>query len=148
MKEMIVAPIYSALPSELQSLIFKPTPPNARKVVLATNIAETSITIDGIVFVIDPGFAKQTGFNPKTGMESLLISPCSKASANQRAGRAGRVGPGKCFRLYTHWAFEKEMDDNATPEIQRTNLANVVLLLKVHFRKNSFTYELPEFGHQ
>ncbi len=130
MREMIVAPIYAALPSELQSAIFKPTPKGSRKVVLATNIAETSITIDGIVFVIDPGFCKQNFYNPRTGMDSLVVQPCSKASANQRAGRAGRVGPGKCFRLYTSWAYQNELEDNVIPEIQRTNLSNVILLLK------------------
>jgi pre-mRNA-splicing factor ATP-dependent RNA helicase DHX16 len=75
-------------------------------VVLATNIAETSLTIDGIKYVVDPGFAKQTSYNPKTGMESLLVEPISKASAMQRAGRAGRTAPGKCFRVYTAWAYE------------------------------------------
>ncbi|GAC94707.1 pre-mRNA splicing factor [Pseudozyma hubeiensis SY62] len=128
--ELIVCPIYANLPSEMQAKIFEPTPEGARKVVLATNIAETSITIDGVVFVIDPGFVKQNSYNPRTGMSSLTVVACSRASANQRAGRAGRVGPGKCFRLFTKWAFQNEMDENTTPEIQRTNLANVVLLLK------------------
>ncbi|KAK6345275.1 hypothetical protein TWF718_007200 [Orbilia javanica] len=129
-RELIVAPIYANLPSELQSKIFEPTPENARKVVLATNIAETSITIDGIVYVIDPGFVKENVYNPKSGMESLVVTPCSRASANQRSGRAGRVGPGKCFRLYTKWAYYNELEENTTPEIQRTNLNSVVLLLK------------------
>ncbi|KAK5149325.1 hypothetical protein LTR04_007200 [Oleoguttula sp. CCFEE 6159] len=128
--ELIIAPIYANLPTDLQAKIFEPTPPNARKVVLATNIAETSLTIDGIVYVIDPGFVKENVYNPKTGMESLVVTPCSRASANQRAGRAGRVGPGKCFRLYTKWAFMNELEENTTPEIQRTNLNSVVLLLK------------------
>ncbi|KAL1958107.1 hypothetical protein VTO42DRAFT_5147 [Malbranchea cinnamomea] len=128
--EMIIAPIYANLPSELQTKIFEPTPPGARKVVLATNIAETSLTIDGIVYVIDPGFVKENVFNPRTGMESLVVTPCSRASAGQRAGRAGRVGPGKCFRLYTKWAFYNELEENTTPEIQRTNLSSVVLMLK------------------
>ncbi|KAN0064421.1 hypothetical protein ACQY0O_002794 [Thecaphora frezii] len=128
--ELIVCPIYANLPSELQAKIFEPTPEGARKVVLATNIAETSITIDGVVFVIDPGFVKQNSYNPKTGMAALTVVPCSRASANQRAGRAGRVGPGKCFRLFTKWAFQNELEENTTPEIQRTNLSNVVLLLK------------------
>ncbi|KAK5284758.1 Cyclin-dependent kinase catalytic subunit, partial [Cryomyces antarcticus] len=127
---LIIAPIYANLPTDLQAKIFEPTPPNARKVVLATNIAETSLTIDGIVYVIDPGFVKENVYNPKTGMESLVVTPCSRASANQRAGRAGRVGPGKCFRLYTKWAFMNELEENTTPEIQRTNLNSVVLLLK------------------
>lgn len=129
-KEMVICPIYANLPSELQAKIFEPTPEGTRKVVLATNIAETSLTIDGIVYVIDPGFVKENVYNPRTGMESLVVSPCSRASANQRMGRAGRVGPGKCFRLYTKWAYYNELDDNNTPEIQRTNLNSVVLLLK------------------
>jgi len=79
----------------LQAQIFEKTPPGARKIVLATNIAETSLTIDGIIYVIDTGFVKITSYNPKTGMESLTVVPISKASANQRAGRAGRVSPGK-----------------------------------------------------
>ncbi|KAK2762734.1 hypothetical protein FQN54_000908 [Arachnomyces sp. PD_36] len=128
--EMVICPIYANLPSELQTKIFEPTPPGARKVVLATNIAETSLTIDGIVYVIDPGFVKENVFNPRTGMESLVVTPCSRASAGQRAGRAGRVGPGKCFRLYTKWAYDNELDENTTPEIQRTNLNGVVLMLK------------------
>lgn len=127
---MIICPIYANLPSELQAKIFEPTPPGARKVVLATNIAETSLTIDGIVFVIDPGFVKENVFNPRSGMESLIVSPCSRASAGQRAGRAGRVGPGKCFRLYTKWAYYNELEESTTPEIQRTNLSSVVLTLK------------------
>ncbi|KAJ2843429.1 Cyclin-dependent kinase catalytic subunit, partial [Coemansia brasiliensis] len=92
--ELIICPIYANLPSELQARIFEPTPEGARKVVLATNIAETSITIDGVVYVIDPGFVKQNSYNPRSGMESLQVVPCSRASANQRAGRAGRIGPG------------------------------------------------------
>ncbi|KAF8798832.1 P-loop containing nucleoside triphosphate hydrolase protein [Phlegmacium glaucopus] len=129
-KELVICPIYANLPSEMQAKIFEPTPEGARKVVLATNIAETSITIDGVVFVIDPGFVKQNSYNPRTGMSSLVVVPCSRASANQRAGRAGRVGPGKAFRLYTKWAFGNELEANTIPEIQRTNLAMVVLLLK------------------
>jgi pre-mRNA-splicing factor ATP-dependent RNA helicase DHX16 len=127
--ELVICPIYANLPSELQSKIFEPTPDGARKVVLATNIAETSLTIDGIVYVIDPGFVKENIYNPATGMSKLVAVPCSRASANQRSGRAGRVGPGKCFRLYTKWAFMNEMDESTTPEIQRTNLNSVVLLL-------------------
>ena len=94
-KELLIRPIYSALPSELQAQIFEPTPPGARKIVLATNIAETSLTIDGIIYVIDTGFVKMTSYNPKSGMESLVVTPVSKAAANQRAGRAGRVKAGK-----------------------------------------------------
>ena len=129
-REMVVLPIYANLPSDMQAKIFEPTPPNSRKVILATNIAETSLTIDGIKYVIDPGYCKQNYFNARSGMESLAVVPVSKASSNQRAGRAGRVGPGKCFRLYTKWSFDNEMDENTIPEIQRVNLGNVVLQLK------------------
>ncbi|KAG6410252.1 hypothetical protein SASPL_128305 [Salvia splendens] len=128
--ELIICPIYANLPTELQAKIFEPTPEGARKVVLATNIAETSLTIDGIKYVIDPGFSKMKSYNPRTGMESLLVTPISKASANQRAGRSGRTGPGQCFRLYTAYNFYHDLEDNTVPEIQRTNLANVVLMLK------------------
>ena len=128
--ELIIVPIYANLPSDLQAKVFEPTPPGARKVVLATNIAETSLTIDNIIYVIDPGFSKQNSYNARTGMESLIVTPVSKASANQRAGRAGRVAAGKCFRLYTAWAYQHELEDNPVPEIQRVNLGNVVLMLK------------------
>lgn len=129
-KELVILPIYANLPSDLQAKIFEPTPPGARKVVLATNIAETSLTIDNIIYVIDPGFCKENSYNARTGMESLIVTPISKASANQRAGRAGRVAAGKCFRLYTAWAYKHELEETQRPEIQRVNLGNVVLLLK------------------
>ncbi|KAK7575545.1 hypothetical protein V9T40_011831 [Parthenolecanium corni] len=129
-KELIVLPVYANLPTDMQAKIFERTPPNARKVVLATNIAETSLTIDNIIYVIDPGFCKQNSYNPRTSMETLTIVPISKASANQRAGRAGRVAAGKCFRLYTAWVYKNELEDNPVPEIQRVNLGNVVLILK------------------
>jgi pre-mRNA-splicing factor ATP-dependent RNA helicase DHX16 len=130
MAELLVLPIYASLPADEQARIFEPTPTGVRKVVLATNIAETSVTIDGICYVIDPGFCKQNVFNPRTGMESLLVLPISRAAANQRAGRAGRVGPGKCFRLFTAWSFQNEMEETTVPEIQRTSLSSVCLLLK------------------
>lgn len=123
-------PCYSTLPPQLQQRIFEPPPPGGRKCVIATNIAETSITINGVVYVVDPGFAKQKVYNPRIRVESLLVSPISKASANQRAGRAGRTKPGKCFRLYTEQAFEKELQEQTYPEILRSNLASVVLNLK------------------
>uniref|UniRef100_A0A8V5GV94 RNA helicase n=1 Tax=Melopsittacus undulatus TaxID=13146 RepID=A0A8V5GV94_MELUD len=128
--ELLVLPIYANLPSDMQARIFQPTPPGARKVVVATNIAETSVTIDGIVYVLDPGFCKQKSYSARTGMESLVVTPCSRASANQRAGRAGRVAPGKCFRLYTAWAFQHELEETPVPEIQRADLGSLVLLLK------------------
>ena len=128
--ELIILPIYSALPSEMQSKIFDPAPPGSRKVVIATNIAETSITIDNIYYVIDPGFVKQNAFDPKLGMDSLVVTPISQAQAKQRMGRAGRTGPGKCFRLYTEAAFQSEMLPTSVPEIQRQNLSHTILMLK------------------
>jgi len=130
-------PLYSTLPPKQQQRIFDPAPPPrklggppGRKVIVATNIAETSLTIDGIVYVIDPGFSKQKVYNPRIRVESLLVTPISKASAQQRAGRAGRTKPGKSFRLYTEAAFKKELVEQTYPEILRSNLSSVVLHLK------------------
>ncbi|KAM3723719.1 Pre-mRNA-splicing factor ATP-dependent RNA helicase [Dirofilaria immitis] len=134
--ELKCIPLYSTLPPNLQQRIFEPAPlkrPNGaigRKCVVSTNIAETSLTIDGVVFVIDPGFSKQKVYNPRIRVESLLVCPISKASAMQRAGRAGRTKPGKCFRLYTEKAYKNEMTDQTYPEILRSNLGTVVLQLK------------------
>jgi ATP-dependent RNA helicase DHX8/PRP22 len=128
--ELIVLPVYSALPSEMQTKIFEPAPPGARKCVVATNIAEASLTIDGIYYVVDPGFVKQKCYNAKVGMDSLVVVPISQASARQRAGRAGRTGPGKAYRLYTEVAYRHEMLPTSVPEIQRTNLGNTVLQMK------------------
>ncbi|KAI0903063.1 P-loop containing nucleoside triphosphate hydrolase protein [Ustulina deusta] len=128
--ELMICPIYSSLPTEVQSRVFEPAPPGARKVVIATNIAETSITIDGIYYVVDPGFVKQNTYDPKLGMDSLIVVPISQAQANQRAGRAGRTGPGKCFRLYTEAAYNSELLPTTPPDIQRQNLAHVILMLK------------------
>lgn len=128
--ELIILPVYSALPSEMQSKIFEPAPPGKRKVVVATNIAEASLTIDGIYYVIDPGFAKINVYNSKQGLDSLVITPISQASAKQRAGRAGRTGPGKCYRLYTESAYRNEMSPTTIPEIQRINLGSTVLNMK------------------
>ncbi|RKP34082.1 P-loop containing nucleoside triphosphate hydrolase protein [Dimargaris cristalligena] len=137
MGPLLALPLYSSLPPQAQQRIFDKAPPPrspdgppGRKVVISTNIAETSLTIDGIVYVVDPGFAKQKVFNPRVRVESLLVSPISKAAAKQRAGRAGRTQPGKCFRLYTEKSFEKELQEQTHPEILRSNLGSVVLQLK------------------
>ncbi|KAM7206194.1 P-loop containing nucleoside triphosphate hydrolase protein [Rhypophila sp. PSN 637] len=134
---MKVYPLYGTLPPHQQQRIFDKAPEPlrkggrpGRKCIVATNIAETSLTIDGIVYVVDPGFSKQKIYNPRSRVESLLVSPISKASAQQRAGRAGRTRPGKCFRLYTEKAFKKELIEQTYPEILRSNLANTVLELK------------------
>ncbi|KAL8949138.1 MAG: hypothetical protein Q9222_004736 [Ikaeria aurantiellina] len=132
-----VYPLYGTLPPQQQQRIFEPAPTSripggrpGRKCIVSTNIAETSLTIDGIVYVVDPGFSKQKLYNPRIRVESLLVSAISKASAQQRAGRAGRTRPGKCFRLYTEEAFRKELIETTYPEILRSNLASTVLDLK------------------
>lgn len=134
---LVVYPLYGTLPPRQQQRIFDKAPGPlrkgdrpGRKCIVATNIAETSLTIDGIVYVVDPGFSKQKIYNPRIRVESLLVSPISKASAQQRAGRAGRTKPGKCFRLYTEKAYKKELIEQTYPEILRSNLANTVLELK------------------
>ncbi|XP_052803131.1 ATP-dependent RNA helicase DHX8-like isoform X3 [Mya arenaria] len=142
--ELIILPVYSALPSEMQTRIFDPAPPGSRKVVIATNIAETSLTIDGIYYVVDPGFVKQKVYNSKTGMDQLIVTPISQAQAKQRAGRAGRTGPGKCYRLYTERAYRDEMLPTAVPEIQRTNLASTVLSLKAMGINDLLTFDFMD----
>ena len=134
---MKVYALYGTLPPHQQQKIFEPAPAPfrkggrpGRKCIISTNIAETSLTIDGIVYVVDPGFSKQKIYNPRIRVESLLVSAISRASAQQRAGRAGRTKPGKCFRLYTEQAFKEELIPQTYPEILRSNLSNTVLELK------------------
>ncbi|KAK8654406.1 hypothetical protein V6N13_128374 [Hibiscus sabdariffa] len=131
-----VVPLYSTLPPAMQQKIFEPAlppvkedGPAGRKIVVSTNIAETSLTIDGIVYVIDPGFSKQKVYNPRVRVESLLVSPISKASAHQRSGRAGRTQPGKCFRLYTEKSFNNDLQPQTYPEILSSefNCSNEIL---------------------
>ena len=122
-------PMYAGLTTEQQLYVFEPAPENTRKVIVSTNIAEASVTIDGIVYVIDCGFVKLRAFNPITGIETLTATPASKASATQRAGRAGRTKPGKCYRLYTEDIYAS-MPEATVPEIQRSNLAPAILQLK------------------
>lgn len=128
--ELSVLPIYSQLPSDLQAKIFQRSEEGVRKCIVATNIAETSLTVDGIIYVIDCGYCKLKVYNPRIGMDALQIYPISQANANQRSGRAGRTGPGIAYRLYTQRQYKDELLPLTVPEIQRTNLANTVLLLK------------------
>eukprot|EP01059_Diplonema_ambulator_P033190 TRINITY_DN681_c1_g1_i2.p1 TRINITY_DN681_c1_g1~~TRINITY_DN681_c1_g1_i2.p1 ORF type:complete len:667 (+),score=249.44 TRINITY_DN681_c1_g1_i2:124-2124(+) len=141
---LMILPIYSLLPSEMQAKIFDPAPPGVRKCIIATNIAETSLTVDGIYFVIDSGFCKLKVFNPKTGMDALQVFPESQAAARQRSGRAGRTGPGKCFRMFTEYQYNHEMLPMTVPEIQRTSLASVILLLKSLGVKNLLHFEFMD----
>jgi len=141
---LLVLPMYSQLPADLQAKIFEAAPKGIRKVIVSTNVAETSLTVDGIRYVIDSGFCKLKVYNPKIGMDALLVTPVSKANAKQRSGRAGRTGPGYCFRLYTDRQFRDELMEAAVPEIQRTNLSNVVLLLKSLGIKNLLDFHFMD----
>ncbi|GMH71275.1 hypothetical protein TrRE_jg2406, partial [Triparma retinervis] len=127
---LLVLPMYSQLPADMQAKIFEAADKGVRKVIVSTNVAETSLTVDGIKFVVDSGFNKLKVYNSKIGMDTLNVTPVSQANANQRSGRAGRTGPGFAFRLYTDRQYREELMANSVPEIQRTNLSNVVLLLK------------------
>ncbi|CAN6667241.1 pre-mRNA-splicing factor ATP-dependent RNA helicase Prp16p [Trichomonascus vanleenenianus] len=127
---LMVLPIYSQMPADLQAKIFDPAPKGTRKVIVATNIAETSLTVDGIIYVVDSGYSKLKVYNPKMGMDSLQITPISRANAGQRSGRAGRTAPGVAYRLYTERAEIEEMYVQTIPEVQRTNLSNTLLLIK------------------
>ncbi|CAI9087334.1 OLC1v1021384C1 [Oldenlandia corymbosa var. corymbosa] len=142
-KGLMVLPLYSGLSRADQELVFSPTPRGKRKVVISTNIAETSLTLEGIVYVVDSGFSKQRFYNPISDIENLVIVPISKASARQRAGRAGRIRPGKCYRLYTEEYFLKEMSAVGIPEIQRSNLVSAVIQLKALGIDNVLGFDWP-----
>jgi len=124
-----VLPMYGSMSSTDQLAVFFTPPKGVRKVVLATNIAETSITIPGIVYVIDCGYVKVKWYNPKTSSDSLVVVPVSKASAIQRAGRAGRMRPGKVYRLYTKQDFDA-LAPRQPPEMRRSEMSGAVLQLK------------------
>ncbi|PFH33414.1 DEAD/DEAH box helicase domain-containing protein [Besnoitia besnoiti] len=128
-----VLPCHAALQPAQQQKVFQPAPPGLRKVVIATNIAETSVTIPDISFVIDSGLHKQMEFDPRKRLSQLREQAISRSAAQQRAGRAGRVAAGECFRLYEKSVFEKYMKQSETPELQRRPLENVCLQLKAIF---------------
>ncbi|KAM3875439.1 putative ATP-dependent RNA helicase DHX40 [Diretmus argenteus] len=127
---LLILPLYGSMPTDQQRQIFQAPPPGIRKCVVATNIAATSLTIDGIKYIIDSGFVKQLNHNSRVGMDILEVVPISKSEAQQRAGRAGRTSAGKCFRIYTKEFWEKCMPEYTVPEIQRTSLTAVILTLK------------------
>lgn len=126
---MLMCPLYANLPQSDQAKVFNQTPPLFRKVILSTNIAETSVTIPGVRYVVDCGKVKQRNYRNTTGVDQLVVTPISKNSATQRAGRAGREAPGKCFRIYTEDTFQT-LAENTVPEILRCNLSGVILQLK------------------
>ena len=127
--KMLVLPLFAALPQTAQQRVFQPAPPRTRKIILATNIAETSVTVSGVRFVIDCGKAKIKQFRSRIGLDSLLVKPISKSAAIQRKGRAGREAPGQCYRLYTEVSYN-EMQQNNTPEILRCDLSHAILTMK------------------
>jgi ATP-dependent RNA helicase DDX35 len=122
-------PLHAGLSNEQQLFVFEPAPSQTRKVVISTNIAEASITIDNIRYVIDSGFVKLRTYNPRTGMDVLSIAPASQASLAQRAGRAGRTSSGKCFRLFPEAALAS-LPKSTVPEICRSDVSLFVLQLK------------------
>uniref|UniRef100_A0A8C7TUR3 RNA helicase n=1 Tax=Oncorhynchus mykiss TaxID=8022 RepID=A0A8C7TUR3_ONCMY len=127
---LLILPLYGSMPTDQQKQIFQPPPPGIRKCVVATNIAATSLTINGVKYIVDSGFVKQLNHNSRVGMDILEVVPISKSEALQRAGRAGRTSAGKCFRIYSPAFWEKCMPEYTVPEIQRTSLTAVILTLK------------------
>ncbi|KDO35777.1 hypothetical protein SPRG_00517 [Saprolegnia parasitica CBS 223.65] len=139
---LMVLPMYSQLPADLQAKIFDAS--DVRKCIVSTNIAETSLTVDGIRYVLDPGYCKIKVYNPRIGMDALQVTPISQQNASQRSGRAGRTEPGVCYRLYTERQFCNEMMEAQVPEIQRTNLGSIVLLLKSLGVKNLLEFDFMD----
>ena len=146
-KQVAFLPLYGSLPYQMQALVFQPktsAESNVRRIIFATNIAETSVTVPEITHVIDCGFAKLPFFDPKTGFDRLIVSPISHASARQRAGRSGRVQPGKCYRLYTEKYMVDSMEEATTPEIMRSNLTGFILTLKALGIHNILSFDLMD----
>lgn len=147
---VMVLPLFSAMSNANQQRIFSKAPEShnpelpGRKIIFSTNIAETSLTIDGIVYVVDPGLSKQKVYNPRLKIESLLVAPISKASAKQRAGRAGRTRPGKCYRLYTEDSYKKDLEDFTISEILRSDLCSTLLTLKSLNVENIIKFDFIE----
>ncbi|CAP93759.1 putative ATP-dependent RNA helicase dhr2 [Penicillium rubens] len=127
--KILVLPLFAALPQAAQQRVFAPAPPRTRKIVLSTNIAETSVTVSGVRHVVDCGKAKVKQFRTRLGLDSLLVKPISKSAAIQRKGRAGREAPGQCFRLYTEKDY-LALDETNTPEILRCDLSQALLNMK------------------
>ncbi|KAI3396374.1 hypothetical protein diail_12264 [Diaporthe ilicicola] len=142
-KRMHVLPLYSLLPTKEQMLVFEPPPDGSRLVILATNVAETSLTIPGIRYVFDCGRSKERKYDHLTGVQSFEIGWISKASASQRSGRAGRTGPGHCYRLYSSAVYERDFQEFAEPELLRMPIEGVVLQLKAMNLQNVVNFPFP-----
>lgn len=138
-----VLPLYSLLPTREQLRVFEPPPDGSRLIILATNIAETSLTIPGIRYVFDCGRSKERKYDPLTGVQSFEIGWISKASASQRAGRAGRTGPGHCYKLYSSAVYERDFEGFAKPEILRMPIEGVVLQLKAMNLQHVVNFPFP-----
>ncbi|RCH91860.1 putative ATP-dependent RNA helicase DHR1 [Rhizopus azygosporus] len=138
-----VLPLYSMLPTEAQLRVFQPPPEGTRLCIVATNVAETSVTIPGIRYVVDCGKCKERKYDIATGVQSFEVGWTSKASADQRAGRAGRTGPGHCYRLFSSAVFDNEFPQFSTPEIDRMPIEGVVLNMKSMYIDNVVNFPFP-----
>ena len=137
--KILVLPLFAALPQSAQQRVFQAAPPAVRKVIIATNIAETSVTVSGVRFVIDCGKSKIKQFRSRIGLDSLLVKPISKSAATQRKGRAGREAPGHCYRLYTEQDYLL-LEAANTPEILRCDLSQAVLTMKARGISDIFDF--------
>ena len=142
---MKVMPLHGSLPAQVQQEVFDKVKEHfTRKIVLATNIAETSVTVSGVRFVVDCGKAKVKQYRPRLGMESLLAKPISRVSAIQRAGRAGREAKGKCFRVYTEQDYYLHLEQDDLPEILRSDVIEAVLKMKARGVNDVLTFPLMD----
>lgn len=137
--KILTLPLFAALPQSAQQKIFYPAPPKTRKIILATNIAETSVTVPGVRYVIDSGKVKIKQFRNRLGLDSLLVKPISQSAAIQRKGRAGREAPGQCYRLYTEKDY-LELQLRTTPEILRCDLSHSILTMKARGVKDVVSF--------
>lgn len=144
---LAILPLYGSLPSDQQQRVFRPSERGMRRVIVSTNIAATSVTVQGVVYVVDSGFVKQQVYNPRTGLDSLEPVPIAKSEAIQRCGRAGRTSPGECYRLYSE-AFYDGMKETTVPEIQRTSLTSVILNLKCLEISNVIEFQYLDPPHE
>ena len=140
---MHVLPLYSLLPTKDQMKVFEPPPEGSRQIILATNVAETSLTIPGIRYVFDCGRSKERRFDRLSGVQSFEVGWISKASASQRSGRAGRTGPGHCYRLYSSAVYERDFPEFADPELLRMPIEGVVLQLKAMNLQHVVNFPFP-----
>lgn len=140
---LFVLPLYSLLPTKEQMKVFQDPPPGSRICIVATNVAETSLTIPGIRYVVDCGRSKERKYDSKTGVQSFEIDWISKASADQRSGRAGRTGPGHCYRIYSSAIYERAFPQFSVPEILRMPIESIVLQMKSMGIDNVINFPFP-----